>query len=298
MTEAWLAAVGRRLGGGSGSGGTGPGVSVSVLARTPLAGGYGSGVVERVDLDVDGREIAVVRKRSSPAEVAAMRAVAVVEGDLAPRMLAAAGDDLVVSFVAGEPLGEGPDVPVEAWTALARVHAHWFRKRPRAVPVVDAGWWRALCDGTLVALRGGLARTGEPAYAAAADLVDRWGSDPRMTAALAALPRTLCHGDAHRGNVLLDGRTARLIDWGNARVAPAGLDVATLAAQGDADPAPYYAAFAELSGLDLPADLRAVEWAWAQVHINVGYLGFAADHLGTARVTEMVDAAAGALARL
>ena len=286
-SDRWLPAVGRRLGGRAVVGG-----------RAPLAGGYGSGVVERVDLDVDGQAVPVVVKRASPAEVAAMRAVAVVEGDLAPRMLAAEGDEIVLSFVDGTPLAEGPDVPVEAWTALARVHAHWFRKRPRGIPVVDAGWWRSLCDRTLIPLRGALERTGEQAYAAGADLVDGWGSEPRIGAALAALPKTLCHGDAHRGNVLVDDGTARLIDWGNARVAPAGLDVATLAAQGDADPSPYYEAFAQLSGLNLPAELRAVEWAWAQVQINVGYLGFAADHLGAARAEEMLDRAGRALTRL
>ena len=94
------------------------------------------------------------------------------------------------------------------------------------------------------------------------------------------MPRTLVHGDAHRGNILGD----TLIDWGNARVAPAALDLATLWAQ-DAIPPPW---FAEPPGRS--------DWAVVQVHVQ--YLGFAADHLGAARVGEMIETAAAALARL
>ena len=74
-----------------------------------------------------------------------------------------------------------------------------------------------------------------------------------------------------------------LIDWGNARVAPAALDLATLRAQG-AVPPPW---FAEPPGRD-----------WADVHVHVQYLGFAADHLGAARVGEMIATATAARARL
>jgi hypothetical protein len=88
--------------------------------------------------------------------------------------------------------------------------------------------------------------------------------------------------------VLLVPDGAVLIDWGNARVAPAGLDVATLAAQGAPAPPAYTAPATR------PA-LREVERLWAQVQVHVQYLGFAADHLGTARVIEMVETAARAL---
>jgi hypothetical protein len=164
------------------------------------------------------------------------------------------------------------------WDTLDRVHAHWHRKRPRGIPVVDGPWWAALCDRTLVAVRAGLARTGDAAFADAAQALESWRGDRRILRALATLPRTLCHGDPHRGNILGD----TLIDWGNARVAPAGLDLAVLRAQG-ADTAPH----------DAPG-----ERDWADVHVHVQYLGFAADHLGAERVAEMVATAAHALDRL
>lgn len=254
-----------------------------VVNRATLDGGYVSDAVERIDLDVDGRVVAVVLKEASPVEVAAMRAIAVVGG--APRALAVGPGWLVLPFVEGPPLADDAPVPDAVWEILARVHAHWLRKRPRGLPVVDGPWWAELCDRTLVAVRCGLVRTGDPAFADAERSLVSWRADPRILRALATLPRTLVHGDAHRGNILGDV----LIDWGNARVAPAGLDLAVLRAQGAVVPARY---------TDLVAAGPAWEQHWADMHVNVQYMGFAADHLGAARVAEMVTAAAAALAAL
>jgi len=263
---AWVQALERRLG-----------APVRVLGRGPLSGGYVAASVERVDVDVGGRTQTVVLKAAGPVEVAAMRAVAVVAG--APKALAIGPGWLVLPFVDAPALGASEPVPEPVWRTLAAVHAHWLGKRPRGIPVVDAAWWAALCDRTLVAVRGGLARTGEREFAAAEQALLAWRADPMITDCLARLPRTLVHGDAHRGNVL--GHT--LIDWGNARVAPAALDLATLRAQGAV--APRW--FAEPPGRD-----------WADLHVHVQYLGFAADHLGAARVGEMIATATAARARL
>jgi hypothetical protein len=248
-----------------------------VLARAPLTGGYVAASVEKVELLVGGAPRTVVVKDAGPAEVAAMRAVAVVAGP--PRALAVGADWLVLPFVDAPPLGPDDPVPEPVWRTLAAVHAHWLGKRPRGIPVVDAAWWAALCDRTLVAVRGGLARTGEREFADAERALCAWRADPAITAALARLPRTLVHGDAHRGNVLGD----TLIDWGNARVAPAALDLATLRAQG-ALPPPWFA--------DPPGR------SFADVYVHVQYLGFAADHLGATRVEEMIATATAARARL
>jgi hypothetical protein len=265
----WVVPVGRRLGG-----------RAEVRTRAPLSGGY-AGTAERVDLLVDGRVVPVVVKPADPVEVAALRAVAVVDGARAPRLLHP--DPLVMGWVDGEPGA----VSAAVLESLALVHRHWSRNRPRGVPVVDGAWWRALCERTGLALRGGLARTGDERYAEAAARVAKWAGDPRIHRALAVLPRTLCHGDPHRGNLLGD----TLIDWGNARVAPAGLDLAVLRAQGTTELTAYRAV--------LPEGPHAVverEWAWAHVHVQ--YLGFAADHLGPERVAEMVGEASQAVERL
>ncbi|MHA6796040.1 phosphotransferase [Pseudonocardia bannensis] len=289
---AWLPAVARWCG-----------APATVRGRTPLAGGYVSDTVARVDLDVAGRSVPVVVKRASAAEVAAMRGLAVVRGLDRPRMLATGrdehGDWLVLPFYDGTPLGEGPDVPDDVWTALARVHAHWLGKRPRGLRVVDAAWWRSLCvERIRPAVQGAAERTGDRVFADAAAALTAWARDPRVLAALGVLPRTLVHGDAHRGNVLLGSGGATLIDWGNAKVAPAGLDLAVFRAQGATHLAPYRRAFAELTGGGLPPELIEVERCWSDVYAHVGYLGFAADHLGAARVAEMIGAATRSLEEL
>ncbi len=278
---AWLPGVARWVG-----------VPVTVAARAPLAGGYVA-AVERVDLDAGGRSVAVVVKRTDDREVAAMRAIAVVAGVPRPRLLAAGRDRhgawLVMPHYPGPALDGTGEVPAPVWEVLGRVHAHWHRRRPRGVPVVDAGWWRTMIvERALPAVRGARDRTGDARLTEVAELLQAWSTDHRLLAALALLPRTLTHGDAHRGNVLLDPAGAVLIDWGNARVAPAGLDVATLAAQGAAPPAEYGAPA-------VPPALAEVERLWAQVQVHVQYLAFAADPLGTARVVEMVGTAARAL---
>lgn len=277
---AWLSAAGRALG-----------AAPVVLDRTPLDGGYVAASVQRLDLDVAGRTVAVVLKTASPVEVAAMRAVNVVGS--AAAVLAAGDGWLLVPFVEGTPPADGDPVPDAVWRTLAQVHAHWWRKRPRGIPVVDAAYWRGLCDRTLVAVRGAAARTGDPVFGEVAGALTAWRADPRIAAALTLLPRTLVHGDAHRGNVLGD----TLIDWGNARVAPASVDVVTLGGPGAIPPAPYAEVFDALvpAGARPPAD---VERAWAEVHVHVTYLGFAADHLGAARVAEMAGIAERALAAL
>ena len=134
-----------------------------VLDRAPLSGGYVAASVEKLVLDVDGQQRTVVLKAAEPVEVAAMRAVAVVTGLRPP--LAIGPGWLVLPFVDAPALGAAEPVPEAVWRTLAAVHAHWLGKRPRGIPVVDAAWWAALCDRTLVAVRGGLARTGEREFA-------------------------------------------------------------------------------------------------------------------------------------
>ncbi|MGD9526438.1 phosphotransferase [Pseudonocardia sp.] len=281
--DAWLPALARRAG-----------HPVRVVARTALAGGYHGGV-ERVDLD--GAPPVVV-KRARPVEIAALRAVAVVRGVEYPTLLAAGADWVVTDFHDGVPLAEGPDVPDGVWTTLARVHAHWWRRRPRAVPVTDAAWWRHLCRERIRPhLLAAAGRTDDPAYARGAALLDSWAGHAGMHAALAGLPRTLTHGDPHRGNVLLTAAGPVLVDWGNARVAPSGFDLAVLRGQGAVDLGPYRAEFARLAGAPSPEQL-AVEECCADAWAHVGYLGFAADHLGVERVGELLDGAARALGGL
>jgi hypothetical protein len=276
--SAWLPAVRRWAGG-----------PLAVLGRQPLAGGYVAGAVHRVDLAPQraSRVLSVVVKQARDSEVAAMRALDAVPRVDRPKLLAAGPDWLVVPHYQGRPPLEGEPVADEVFELLARVHAHWLGRRPPAVRVVDAQWWAGLCERTLVAVRGALARTGDARFADVAESLHAWRTDSRILQALEVLPRTLVHGDPHRGNLLTGPDGPVLIDWGNARIAPAGLDLAVLAAQGAPAPRAYWRLRA--------AEPDPVETAWADAHVHVQYMGFAADHLGAARVAEMAAIAARAL---
>lgn len=266
--------------------------------RVPLAGGYSAPAVERVTVDVGGAVRTAVLKRTGAAEVAAMRAIAVVRDPRLPRALGTGRDDaghwLLLEHHDGPPL-DAPDgrlpVPDAVWEVLSAVHRHWLRRRPRGLPVVDAAWWRRLvAERTLPAVHGAAERTGDPALRALTARLPEWAVDGRIARALAVLPRTLVHGDAHRGNVLLPPSGPVLVDWGAARVAPAALDVATLLGARDEHPPPAYR--------DPDPALAAVAHHWARVHAPVQYLGFAADHLGADRVLDLAATAERALAAL
>ncbi|MGD9991532.1 phosphotransferase [Pseudonocardia sp.] len=251
----WLRALARRRG------------PLTVVGRAALTGGYASEGAERVDLS-DGTSVVV--KAAAAREVAALRAVAVVPTLAEPVLLAAGTGWVVVPFHDGPPLADDEPVPAAVLTMLDRVHTHWRGKRPRTVPVADAAWWRELCLQRIVPAV-------DPVTPSVAARIRAWADDPRALHAATAVPRTLTHGDPHRGNV----RGGRLIDWGNARVAPRGFDLAVLRAQGT-----------DVATGDPSED------GWSDLAMAVAYLGFAADHLGAARVQELAAVAEGGLAAL
>jgi hypothetical protein len=208
---------------------------------------------------------------------------------------------------AGTPLVDGQPVPDAAYEVLARVHARYLGEAVPGLPVVDSAFWRRLClDVALPAVRGAAARPADSADTAGSTEVYRdaearllaWSSDERMFTALSVLPATLAHGDLHRGNILAGPDDAVIIDWGGARIAPGGLDLAVLAEQGGVDHDRYHRRLAELSGRPVAPTLVEIEQQWALAMGYVQYLGFAADHLGADRVGVMVDRAARAFDQL
>jgi Phosphotransferase enzyme family len=230
-----------------------------------------------------------------------------------------AGAWVLMPHHAGTSLTDGQPVPDAAYEILARVHAHHRGGTVPGVPVVDAAFWRRLClHGALPAVRRaavrgvGSAGSAEPErsadagpagsvlelFRAAEARLLEWSSDERMLTALSVLPATLAHGDLHRGNILEGADGAVIIDWGGARIAPGGLDLAVLAEQGGVDHDRYRRRLAELTGRPVAPALVEVEQHWALAMGYVQYLGFAADCLGPDRVGVMIDRAARAFTQL
>ncbi|MDQ2708530.1 MAG: hypothetical protein M3Z25_13220, partial [Actinomycetota bacterium] len=161
MGEPWLAAVASHYGD-----------PVTVSASRPLAGGWVARDMRLIELLVAGEPVAVVWKRCSAREVAALRAVAEVPGIGRPPLLAdgrgpllaggcqddGCADDrpwVLMPHHPGTPLVAGQLVPEGVYEVLARVHAWYLGRPPPGLPVVDAAFWRRLClEVALPAVRG------------------------------------------------------------------------------------------------------------------------------------------------
>ncbi len=72
------------------------------------------------------------------------------------------------------------------------------------------------------------------------------------------------------------------------------LDVVNCAPPGSANHEAYLKAWAEITGAPLNPRTAAIGFSWAAVHVNVQYLGWAAQHLGPSRVETMLDQAEAA----
>jgi aminoglycoside phosphotransferase (APT) family kinase protein len=96
---------------------------------------------------------------------------------------------------------------------------------------------------------------------------------------LQRLPVTLVHGDVHPGNIIRmpDGKSV-LMDWGNARLAPAMLDLANVVAFGSANWMAYGLAWENAGGPALDPDLIRQGFYWAVAMVNLQYLPFATTH--------------------
>jgi len=111
----------------------------------------------------------------------------------------------------------------------------------------------------------------------------------RLYQALASLPLTLTHGDVHPGNIIQPSTApAVLIDWGNARVAPAMLDVANLIKLGAESWQQYLSAWAEVTQEPLNSHLAQLGYHWATIMVNTQYLPYAVDFTPPENVAQMV----------
>ena len=290
---------------------TGQAVGIQVMGRARLAGGEVSDSVQRLELAVhvsDGAILSesLVLKRTWAWELVALRALAGIPGVTAavPVLIDGGVDDegawALLPFYPGSPPAEHHDPPSSVLDALARVHAH-FSDRGKldglaGLDEMDAAAWHTLCHAwTLPGIEMAQRRRPRAVLDRADRLVRGWSTDHRMADALAVLPPVLVHGDVHAGNVLISQDTAVLIDWGNARIGPAMLDVANCAPPGSANYDTYLRAWAEITGEPLNPTTAAIGAAWAAVHVNVQYLGWAAQHLDSSRVETMLDHAEAAL---
>lgn len=261
-----------------------------IVARERVERGQRSAAKEKLRVVVDGRELTLLLKWTSPAEVAALRAANQVPRTTAiPRLIRAGrdsrGDWIAIPFYTGDPAPAETDLPDNVMESLAAVHAHYLNSGPLdEIPVRDANWWTGCCA------QWGLRKLDRPSLRPIIDAVDSWSAHPLIIAALAELPRTLLHGDVHRNNVVVDDHTGHLIDWGGAAYGIPWLDVVTSGSRGYER---HAAAWQMLTG-----EFSARGYLTATVCVKVSYLGFVARNFGDATAMERFESAAAALKEL
>ena len=276
---------------------------VRIVSRAPVSGGHSDATKERVHVVVtdeagEVEQIALL-KRTSEAEISALRrASAVPDATAVPRVIAAGADAdgswVMLPFYDGRPAEDETLLPRNVLETLARLHAHYLdRPLPGRLPVVDSGWWRAKCAVSAERLHA----LGRPATSALAREVTALRDEQRVVEALDTLPRTLLHGDVHRNNVLVDERgRGMLVDWGGALVGAPALDIANLGGPAGDAYRTYVDTWESLTGERLGdaawrrSRLAATVWA------NVKYLAFAAKVFGDDTARSMWGAATAALA--
>jgi hypothetical protein len=150
-------------------------------------------------------------------EPAVLRMVDAVAPGLVPYVLAA-GDEgrALLSHVPGEDrYGAAPSFRAEVLAALQPVQEHFAGRVPelRAAGVPDIS----------LATLPGLAAPYISEIAGLAALLDDL---PRRLAAVGecGLPDTLVHGDLHMGNVIDDGESFTIVDWGDAAIGNPAFD--------------------------------------------------------------------------
>ena len=275
-------------------------VTLKRIDVSKLAGGFVSGRVYRHDLvfgfgDDSSKTISVVQKYTHEAEVRVMQAISVLTTASAiPHVIdlyvvtspsdQAGAPWFTTPFYEGKALTFDDTVPAGVIESLAQLHTHFSSRVTQFEGLdglyrVDGPFFRRTFSNALDALEK--LRAEQP-YAIRADLHRRLqvaSESPVFEAALDILPVTLVHGDVHPGNIIHSpGERPVLIDWGNARIAPAMLDLANVVDIDSVNWATYVRAWEGASGEALDHRMARLGYYWATAMVNLQYMPFAAGH--------------------
>ena len=287
-----------------------PAAQIAACDVRPLAGGYVSGHVDQLtlDLDDDRDPLELVRKDASAHEIAGLRAAQALRPDATaiPELVAAGPGWLITPLAPGSPLAGSTPPPANLFSTLAALHTRFVVGDASLPPViapviprVTPAWWQNLCRQWVAPrLRESAARHPAATADRAQALIGRAADLPATAAVLAELPPTLLHGDVHPGNVLVHDGQAVLIDWGSARIGPAALDLANLVPADSPGVARYAQAWRQRTGAPLPAGLIELGYRWAALQIPVQYLPWTAAYRPAREVEAALDQIEQALDQL
>lgn len=273
-----------------------------IVAREPVERGQAAAPKEKLrvivhDAGVDSEQT-ILLKRTVRAEVMALRAAnRVPAAEAIPRLIQSGrdspGDWIAIPYYTGTPAPTEIEIPDNVIDSLAAVHAHYLGcDQLDGIPVRDADWWRSRCA------QPRLRQLDRPGLRPIFETLDAWASHPLILEQLSELPQTLLHGDFHRNNVIVDGTTGHLVDWGGAAYGIPMLDLVTPGPPGSRAYERYTAKWRELTGESTTSSGWQRGYLAATVCTKVDYLSFAARNFGDTAALRMFDIAADALRRL
>ena len=247
------------------------------------------------------REVSFIQKFTHPAEVRVMQALgALPQLEAIPQVVDFAWNETdtdpfahwyITPFYPGPTLTFEDTVPPEVVRSLAQLHAH-FLGRVEGFDYlyrVEASFFRRTFDNALDIVERAVPERPHPIFDEAHRELVAARENQSLYQALASLPLTLTHGDVHPGNIIQPSQgSAILIDWGNARVAPAMLDVANLIKLGSESWQQYLNAWAASAQEPLNSQLAHLGYHWATIIVNAQYLPYAVDFTPLENVAQMV----------
>jgi thiamine kinase-like enzyme len=279
----------------------------------PLAGGHVAAGVYRVYIAFEGAEtISFVQKRTRTGEVVVMQSLA-EHFNLAeiPKLIDAFPDTsspghngsswFIMPYYDGTTLAFDDDLPPSVIRALASVHA-FYAAHPDALdslPRLDSAYIDSLLDYITLHLDEHREKLTEPVYDAVQGQLTILRDTSILARTLERLPMTLTHGDVHPGNVIqLKSGQHILFDWGNARIAPAMLDLANMVNMDTDEWNLYLSAWNDAAGRPLDLESARLGYTWATAMVNLQYLPFAIGYLDASAVTAMTEKIQNALSTL
>jgi hypothetical protein len=278
---------------------------VQTLRMTELTGGCLALGLYRHDLAMETtngvREVSFIQKFTHPAEVRVMQALgALPQLEAIPQVIDFAWRETdtdpfahwyITPFYPGPSLTFEDAVPLEVICDLARLHTHFLGRVEEFDYLfrVETNFFRRTFDNALEIVERAEREKPHPIFTETRQELVAARENERLYQTLASLPLTLTHGDVHPGNIIQPSQgSAILIDWGNARVAPAMLDVANLIKLGSKSWQQYLNAWTEAAQEPLNSQLAQLGYHWATIMVNAQYLPYAVDFTPLENVAQMV----------
>jgi thiamine kinase-like enzyme len=271
-----------------------------------LAGGYVAPAVYKLDLEFrlkndESEVISFVYKFTHTAEVRVMKRLTddlhlaevptLVAYDMDKSNPRQNGSSWFISpFYEGSLLTFEDDLPPSIIRALAAIHAYYASRLRQlsGLQKMDVQFINYLVDYVLASLDENKARLPDTIFQETQLQLNEAKNNPLLKRAVKELPKTLTHGDVHSGNII---RTAAgkyiLFDWGNAKIAPAMLDLANIVEMDSKSWKIYLEAWRKTTGETLDFQLAHLGYYWATAMVNIQYLPFAISNLPPDRVQAM-----------